>query len=155
MEQHTRDAILDIMQPAYVEEVREAVEGRRAWKKLSDICEASSKILAGVASVLAFSSGVYDFKELSFASGCVGTTSIVFSVFASYASGESRERTIRLNTTLNHIGLKRLGMPLFKSEQESEEGTEEQETTNPPKTPKTAGKVATLTRQYEVNEENA
>jgi hypothetical protein len=142
MEQHTKDAILDIVQPAYIEDVREAVEGRRAWKKLSDFCEGSSKILAGVANILAFSSGVYDFRELSFASGCVGTASIVLSVFASYASGESRERTIRLNTTLDHVGLKRLGMPaFFKSDEQHQEKQEEQEIQQ--------GKVATLARHYE------
>lgn len=112
----TQNAILEIVQPAYITDIKNAVEGRRVWKKISDVCEASSKICAGAASVLAFSSGVYDFKELSFASGCVGTASIVFSVFSNYASGESRERTIRLNTTLNHVGLSSLTMPVIKDD---------------------------------------
>lgn len=139
MEERTKDTILSIIEPAYVEDVKNAVDGRRTWKKAGDVCEAFSKVLAGIASILAFSSGVYDYRELSFVSGCVGTISIVLGTFGTYANGESRERTIRLNTILNHVGLQKMVMPYIQDNEKEEENEQQQEE---------EGQVARLARQF-------
>lgn len=101
----TKQAILNIIHPAYIDDVRHAIGGRKQWKRISDVCEAGSKVLAGVSSILAFSSGVYALKALAFASGCAGTVGIVLSVYSGYAAGESKERTTRLNTILKQLDI--------------------------------------------------
>lgn len=111
MNERVDTTVTEIIYPAFVRDIKAAIAGRFFWKHCSDVCEAVSKVLAGAASVLAFSAGVYEEKALSFASGCVGTCSIVLGLFSSYASSESKERTVRLNVTLQRLGLGSHAMP--------------------------------------------
>lgn len=104
----TRDAILAIVEPAYIRDVAATVKSRFAWRRTGDVCEATSKALSGLASILAFAAGAYDNKEISFAAGCVGTVSLTFMIFASYSSREAKERTEQLNTVLRHVGVENL-----------------------------------------------
>jgi len=89
----------------YVKEVRQNARGRFCWKKVGDACESLSMASSGVASVLAFATGVYDHVELSFAAGCMSTLALAFLTFSGYAHKESRERTARLNKTLDALGI--------------------------------------------------
>ena len=88
---------------AYVRDALAAIRQRMAWQVVADACEASSKIIAGIATVLAFASSTYNREELSFAAGCVGTCGVTVSVFGAYAMRETRERLIRLNTVLRDV----------------------------------------------------
>lgn len=88
---------------AYVRDALLAIRQRMAWQVVADACEASSKIIAGAATILAFASSTYSYEELAFAAGCVGTFGVTVSVFGSYAMREARERLLRLNTVLRDV----------------------------------------------------
>lgn len=107
----TIERINDMVEPAYVRDVKDALSGRFAWKRISEVCETSSKVLSGVSSIFAFAAGAYKYASLSFTAGCIGTVALVFMLFASYAAKESKERTQQLNMTLNHVGIR--GMPVI------------------------------------------
>lgn len=97
--------ILDVVNPAYVHEAKMLLSGRQRWKKTRDLFEALSKIVAGAASMVAFAAS--SLKDptlsdwLSFASGCMGTTSLVMLLFAQYSAKTSRSRTRELNEILD------------------------------------------------------
>lgn len=96
--------IRDLMNPAYEREARSLLIGRERWKVTRDTFEALSKIISGVASMVAFAAAsikdptVADW--LSFGSGCLGTTSLVMLLFANYSAKSSRARTRELNEIL-------------------------------------------------------
>jgi hypothetical protein len=96
----TRRAVAEIVGPAYVRDVRDLSDGRYAWRKAHNACEAASKVLSGCSTVVAFAAGAYESKSLSFVAGCLGTGALVVMLFASYAARESTERTRHLNDTL-------------------------------------------------------
>jgi hypothetical protein len=79
------------------------------WKKVSDTIEVISKILSGVASMVAF--GASSVKNpvaadwMSFGSGCIGTLSLTLMLFSNYSGKVSRLRTNELNSILRHIGI--------------------------------------------------
>lgn len=112
--QVTIDEIAHRVEPAYIREVEKALSGRMSWNNVSEVCEALSKILSGCSSILAFAAGSFDNMALSFSAGCVGTVALVLLLYASFASKESLERTQRLNTTLNHVGIR--SMPVISNE---------------------------------------
>lgn len=105
------EAIIHIVEPAYVRDVKEALRGRFSWKKISEVCETTSKLLSGFSSIFAFAAGAYDYPFLSFTSGCIGTVALVVMLFGTYAAKESNERTQQLNMTLHHVGIR--GMPMI------------------------------------------
>jgi len=88
----------------YTSETEDMLRGKKWWRKTGEFLEAGSKIMSGVASILAFaassniSTPVSD--SLAFSSGCIGTFSLVILTFSAYASKESRQRTVDLNKLL-------------------------------------------------------
>lgn len=97
--------IKDVVAPTYVEEARQMIRGRGYWRRVGDGCESVSRVLAGIASVLAFSATSFDHKYLAFAAGCANTVGLVVLLFSNYAHKESRERTTQLNTILQAVGV--------------------------------------------------
>jgi hypothetical protein len=89
----------------YIHEARELLHDRYAWRKVSNVCEATAKILAGMASVLAFASTSFEHPTLSFIAGCTNTVGLVLLLFGSYSSKESKERTHQLNAILAAVGV--------------------------------------------------
>jgi hypothetical protein len=89
----------------YISEIKNNVGGRGLWKSVGDYSETSSMVLSGAASVLAFATGFFDLMPLAFASGCMSTMALAFLTFSAYAHKESKERTARLNKTLETMGV--------------------------------------------------
>ena len=79
------------------------------WKRARDTIEVVSKILGGLASVVAF--GASAIKDpvaadwMSFGSGCIGTLSLTLMLFSGYSGKVSRLRTRELNNILKYIGV--------------------------------------------------
>ena len=67
-----------------------------------------SKIFIGIGSILSFSAGVYDSKELSFISGTISVVSMVLLQYATFSYRESGKSTQELNVLLDSIGIKKL-----------------------------------------------
>ena len=89
----------------YISEIKKNVGGRGLWKAVGDYSETTSVVLSGCASVLAFATGFFDIMPLAFASGCLSTMALAFLTFSGYAQKESKERTARLNKTLETMGV--------------------------------------------------
>lgn len=94
-----------LVEPAYLRDVEDTLSGRWQWRKIGDWSEASSRILEGLASMLAFAAGTYDMFELSFAAGCTATMALVLGLWTNYARRESRERARELNSLLKTLHL--------------------------------------------------
>lgn len=96
--------VKELIEPTYYQDAKTSLEWRSRWKKIGDVSEAMAKILASIATIVAFAAGFFDLSILSFISGCLGTVSLVFLQFSSYAMNESRERTQRTNRILEDLG---------------------------------------------------
>lgn len=93
----------------YLEESRMLMRSRRRWKVASDLCEAFSKGLAGVGTVLAYAASAIKDQGttdiLAFSSGFVGTIGLTLFAYSSYAVHETRQRTHDLNVLLQVAGV--------------------------------------------------
>ena len=103
------DRLQGIISPQYERDVKELLGGRHVWKRTRDIIEVVSKVLGGLASIVAF--GASSIKNpaasdwLSFTSGCIGTVSLTLMLFSNYSGRVSRLRTRELNSVLKYIGV--------------------------------------------------
>ena len=92
-----------------IEESRMLMRSRRRWKKVGDVCEALSKGLAGVGTVLAYAASAIQTQPatdiLAFTSGFVGTIGLTLFAYSSYSTQESRQRTQELNALLQSLGV--------------------------------------------------
>jgi len=100
-----RDQLRDLVDKAYIQDAIHLIDGRNSWKRVGDSCEAAAKLLSGAATVLSFAASSTNHVWLSFAAGCIGTTSLVVLLFSSYSLKESRERTHQLNAVLGSVGI--------------------------------------------------
>lgn len=98
--------INDILVPNYYDEIKNTVQATKKWKKSSNMAELFSKILTGIATIVAFSAGAFtDYTFLSFVAGCIGTCSLVCQQFSTYSRGEARERITQANKILQILGI--------------------------------------------------
>ncbi|XWV26896.1 hypothetical protein QJ857_gp0154 [Tupanvirus soda lake] len=95
----------ELVEKTYFNDVKYNIKSKSRWKIVGDIAEAISHILTGVSAVLAFAAGFFDYKELSFVAGCLGTISLVLFQFSYYATKESKERTKQVNRILDKLGI--------------------------------------------------
>jgi hypothetical protein len=100
--------VQDFVHRAYLNDALTAISSRTTWQAISDYTETGSRILAGVATILAFASSTYRNDQMSFAAGCVGTVGVTLNVFSVYSAGEARERLARLNTVLRDVKLEQV-----------------------------------------------
>jgi acid phosphatase family membrane protein YuiD len=103
-----RERVEVAVRMAFVNEALSNIKERIAWTRVADVCETGGRIIAGVATILAFASSTYKEQGLSFASGCVGTVSVTVSVFGAYAQREARERLTRLNAVLRDVNVREI-----------------------------------------------
>lgn len=97
--------IQEMIDALYVSDVASSSKGRTLWKKVADASEASSMAFSGLSSILAFASGFYNIPTLAFVAGTFSTAALAFLTFSAYSVRESRERTARLNKTLDALGI--------------------------------------------------
>jgi len=98
----------ELIEPAYFNDVEKNIHSREKWKSISDISQTISKVLAGMATVLAFAAGFFNITMLSFIAGCLGTLSLVTQQFSQYALNESKDRTLRINRILSNLHYKKI-----------------------------------------------
>ena len=95
----------DLVEKNYYDDINYNIKSKSRWKIIGDITEALSHIFIGFSTILAFSSGFFDNRLLSFIAGCFGTAAFVLLRFSSYSMKESRERTEQVNILLKNLGL--------------------------------------------------
>lgn len=94
----------ELVEPAYYNDAKDAIEGRVYWKKVSDYMETSAMILFGCGGLLSYAAGYFNLPYLGFISGSVTTVALVCLKFSSYAAKESKERTDQYNKISLEIG---------------------------------------------------
>jgi hypothetical protein len=94
----------EILEQGRQDDVKNLLKWRSNWRTIGNICEASSKVLFGAGIILQFSSAYYEPTELAFAAGCTNTVALSSMLFAKYAMGESKQRTMSLNLLLRSLG---------------------------------------------------
>lgn len=105
----TVERLKKIIGPEYERDVKELLAARHLWKKASDSIEVASKIMSGLASVVAF--GASSVKHpvasdwMAFGAGCIGTLSLTLMLFSNYSGRLSRQRTRELNNILKIAGV--------------------------------------------------
>lgn len=87
----------EVICPEVTREISQLIKTRDKWKIVCNVTEISGHICTAIATVLAFSSGVYSYEVLSYLAGCINIISLVLLRFSSYAEKESRNRNERLN----------------------------------------------------------
>jgi hypothetical protein len=87
----------EIICPEVMREITHLIESRERWKLTTNIVEISGHVCTAIATVLAFSSGVYAYVVLAYLSGCINIISLILFRFSSYTEKESRNRNDKLN----------------------------------------------------------
>jgi hypothetical protein len=97
--------INDIVVPNLERDAKILSVWRIRWRNIANLFEALVKIMIGIGTVLAYSSGYYHMPVLAYYSGLAGTIALVFGEFSSYCKKESHERTNLFNRLLRHLGI--------------------------------------------------
>ena len=95
----------EIIDKSYYQDVKSNIRSKNIWKYIGDISSTLSHVMLALATILAFAAGFFKIVVLSFLSGCFSTIALSLSQFSVYALKESRERTHRVNTILNKLGI--------------------------------------------------
>jgi len=106
-----RETCIDIITPAIETDIRDMVKGRVLWRRMSTIFEVLGRVSGATGTILAFAGGSEITGEtlsraLSFSAGCLGTLSIVATLFANFSRQQSMERRQAINTILESVGLR-------------------------------------------------
>lgn len=86
-----------------------AIKERHELRRTSDILEVTGKVLAGLTTILTFTSSSFVEKNTtmcSFAAGIIGIVGVALSGWSYYFDMESKERQDRLNVILKEAGLR-------------------------------------------------
>ena len=89
-----------IINPNYIEEIKQFISGRKSWRTYGIVCESLSKLFLGVGTILSFSSGIYSNIWFSFMAGSSSTTSLILLQFSNFSYKESKKNTEELNILL-------------------------------------------------------
>ena len=103
-----RETCIDIITPAIETDVRDMVRGRVIWRRTSTMFEVAGRLAGAAGTILAFAGGSDITGEtlsraLAFSAGCLGTTSIVSTLFASFSRQQSLERSAAINKILETV----------------------------------------------------
>lgn len=103
-----RETCIDIITPAIETDVRDMVRGRVIWRRTSTMFEVAGRLSGAAGTILAFAGGSDITGEtlsraLAFSAGCLGTTSIVSTLFASFSRQQSLERSAAINKILETV----------------------------------------------------
>jgi hypothetical protein len=101
-----KDQIMkEIVLPNYRRNIEYNIKTRTCWSIVSNACLASSTLLIGLSSLLAFSSSSFPGNNLNFYSGAVGVVAIIFKEFSSYANNQDHLKTVKLNDIFKNLGI--------------------------------------------------
>jgi len=99
-----RQTCVDIIIPALETDIRDMVRGRVAWRRTATMFEVIGRVTGALGTIVAFAgssdiTGDTVSRALAFSAGCLGTTSIVSTLFATF----SRQQSIERSSAVNHI----------------------------------------------------
>ncbi|MGA1563760.1 MAG: hypothetical protein ACO35C_03960 [Pontimonas sp.] len=106
-----KQTCIDIITPSLETDVRDMVRGRIAWRRTSTVFEVLGRISGATGTIIAFA-GSSELTQgtvsgaLAFSAGCLGTISIVSTLFASFARQQALERSAAVNSILETVHLK-------------------------------------------------
>ena len=95
----------DLVNPTYYNDIRNNLKNRSFWKTMGEVTNTLAKVVAGIATILAFAAGFFNYTILSFIAGCFSTTSLVLVQFSSYSMVQSKQHTDGVNEELSKLGL--------------------------------------------------
>lgn len=78
-----------VILPDIQKQVELLIKSKNIWQLISTICETLSQIASASATILTFSSAMYDYKLLSFLAGSVNSISLLLLLFSNYANKKS------------------------------------------------------------------
>lgn len=108
-----RETCINIITPSLETDIRDMVRGRVVWRRTSTAFEVFGRVSGALGTIIAFAgssniAGDTLSRALSFSAGCLGTTSIVSTLFASFARQQSLERSSAMNNVLQSAGVKQI-----------------------------------------------
>lgn len=71
--------------------VESLVKNKTIWQKVSIVTETLSQICSSIATVLSFSSGIYNYTILSFLAGTINIISLLLLLFSNYSDKKYRQ----------------------------------------------------------------
>lgn len=98
-----------ILQPSYVRDVKDTIDWRFKWRKISDVLFTIAKVVGLSSAVVAFAASSYDNAYISFIAGCVSLSGTMLIQLADFAKNKSRQKTAEANEILTKLGIE--GVP--------------------------------------------
>lgn len=111
--------VASIVQPAYVEDIRDVLSGRYRWRKIAMLLFVSSLILSATATALTFAVAYENSSLLGLIAGIVNIIASVVSHFSLIAKGESKRMTGQANEILKQLDID--GVPDIESDRTTKE----------------------------------
>ena len=97
--------VASIVQPAYVEDIRDILVGRYRWRKISMALFIMALILTSAATVLTFAVAYQNTSWLGLIAGCINVLGGVFSHLSLLTKGESKRLTGQANEILKQLDI--------------------------------------------------
>lgn len=94
----------ELIEKMYYDDIRYNLRSKSRWKYTGDVSETLAHIIIAASIMLAFATGFFNIKFLSFISGSMNTGALVLLRFSSYAMKESKERTDQVNRLIEKLG---------------------------------------------------
>lgn len=95
----------DIVEPSYIEEIRNSISARKCWKRTGQIFETLSKMFVAVSGILSFSSGYFEDPILGLVAGSISTISLAMLQFSSFSYIQNKKQSVELNLLLQKINV--------------------------------------------------
>ncbi len=95
--------VKELIEPMYINDVKNIIQGKKCWRLTGQIFETMSKILVAIGGIISFSSGYYNNPTLSFVAGSVSTVSLATLQFSSFSYGENKKQSSELNILLEKL----------------------------------------------------
>jgi hypothetical protein len=80
-----------VILPSIQQEVELLIKSKKVWFKISIVTETLSQICAAVATILSFSSGIFQYQILSFLAGSINILSLMLLLFSKYSTDKSKQ----------------------------------------------------------------
>lgn len=109
------EIIKNIIEPFYINDIKNAIKGRRWWLLAANIVETMSKVLVALCTIFSFSAGFFNYPLLSFIAGTLSTAGLATLQFSSFAYGKTKRNTSELNMLLEKLHIEKIPTTEFQS----------------------------------------
>lgn len=87
------DFVRHTVRNLYKKELSNLILWKPRWKKIGNVCFATSKICVGIGLMFDFISAYYDRHDFTFVAGCSNTVALIMMSYGSYAFNEARKQS--------------------------------------------------------------